>query len=71
MPNSPGTIDSNYRGEVGIIMYNNGDKNFQISLGDRIAQLVLNEVPTIIWNEVDELDETNRGATGFGDSGLK
>src|SRR3989344_686169 len=67
--NSPGTIDSGYRGEIGIILINHGKNTFKINPGDRIAQLVVakHEAPTI--EEVSELSETKRGSGGFGSSG--
>lgn len=69
--NSPGTIDSGYRNEIGIILMNLGDEPFEIEHGDRIAQLVLAKVSLIEWNEVEKLDESERGKTGYGDSGIK
>ncbi|SKA86806.1 dUTP pyrophosphatase [Caloramator quimbayensis] len=68
--NTPGTIDSDYRGEINLIMINFGNKPFIISRGDRIAQMVINkiEIPEII--EVDELDKTQRDRGGFGSTGL-
>lgn len=69
--NTPGTIDCGYRGEIGVIIYNaNCNKIVDIHKGDRIAQLVINEIPTsLIFEEVDELDNTDRGTVGFGSSG--
>lgn len=70
--NAPGTIDSNYRGEIGIIVDNTGNDEYYINEGDRIAQLVLNKVPTISWYSVDSIEalgDTNRGAGGFGSTG--
>ncbi len=67
--NSPGTIDADYRGEVGIIMINHGEANFTINSGDRIAQLVVAPVCRAELLEVAELDETVRGAGGFGHTG--
>lgn len=67
--NGVGTIDSNYRGEIGVIFDNIGSEDYTINKGDRIAQLVLNEVPIANFIEVDELDDTNRGEGGFGSSG--
>jgi dUTP pyrophosphatase len=64
--NSPGTIDSDYRGEVKVILINLGDEDFTIRNGDRIAQLVLARTETLTWDEVQILDETERGAGGFG-----
>ena len=69
--NTPGTIDSGYRNEYGIILINLSDEPFEISHGDRIAQIVLNKVEEIEWNLVENLDESERGQTGFGDSGIK
>ncbi len=69
VPNTPGTIDSDYRGELKVILINHGSEPFVISRGDRIAQLVLAPVVQAGWVEVDELDETVRGAGGFGSTG--
>ncbi|MDA1033821.1 MAG: dUTP diphosphatase [Proteobacteria bacterium] len=69
VPNTPGTIDSDYRGELKIIMINHGDEPFPIERGDRIAQLVLAPVTQAGWDEVAELVETARGAGGFGSTG--
>ncbi|WP_206241905.1 dUTP diphosphatase [Novosphingobium terrae] len=68
-PNAPGTIDSDYRGEVKIILINHGDKAFEILRGDRVAQLVLAPVVQGGWLEVEELDATDRGEGGFGSTG--
>lgn len=68
--NSPGTIDSDYRGEIGIILINHGKEDFVIKRGDRIAQMVINEVIMKNFIEVDTLDETTRGSGGFGHSGV-
>ncbi|HKX80540.1 MAG TPA: dUTP diphosphatase [Novosphingobium sp.] len=68
-PNSPGTIDSDYRGEVKVILINHGADPFEIRRGDRIAQLVLAPVTRATWLKVDELDETARGEGGFGSTG--
>ncbi|MBI4548062.1 MAG: dUTP diphosphatase [Ignavibacteriae bacterium] len=67
--NSPGTIDSDYRGEVKIILTNFGKENFIVQRGDRIAQLVLAPVVRAEWVEVKEVQQTSRGAGGFGHSG--
>ena len=67
--NSPGTIDSDYRGEVGVILVNLGAEDFIINRGDRIAQMVVAPVAQAGWIEVDDLDETARGAGGFGSTG--
>ena len=69
VPNTPGTIDSDYRGEVKIIMINHGDEAFAIQRGDRVAQLVLAPVTRAAWYAVEELDDTERGAGGFGSTG--
>jgi dUTP pyrophosphatase len=69
LPNTPGTIDSDYRGELKIIMINLGDAAFEIRRGDRVAQLVLAPVTQATWLKVDELDETARGEGGFGSTG--
>lgn len=68
--NAPGTIDSDYRGEIGIILINHGENDFIIKRGDRIAQMVINEVIMKNFIEVDTLDETARGSGGFGHSGV-
>ena len=67
--NSPGTIDSDYRGEICVILYNVSSTSFQVERGDRIAQLVFNEVPAIQLQVVNELDDTARGSGGFGSTG--
>lgn len=69
VPNTPGTIDSDYRGELKVILINLGDEPFAIARGDRIAQLVLAPVVQAAWDEVDELDATDRGEGGFGSTG--
>jgi dUTP pyrophosphatase len=67
--NTPGTIDAGYRGEIGVILYNTNDYTEKIEHGERIAQIVLNKVPTIEWEVVEELSETERGSGGFGSTG--
>ncbi|MEH6744627.1 dUTP diphosphatase [Hyphomonas sp.] len=67
--NTPGTIDSDYRGEIKVILINLGQDAFTIQRGERIAQLVLAPVTQLAWEEVDALDETDRGAGGFGSTG--
>lgn len=67
--NAPGTIDSNYRGEIGVILYNTSNEHFVIKRGDRIAQLVFQEVVTADFIQVDELSDTERGTAGFGSTG--
>jgi dUTP pyrophosphatase len=69
LPNTPGTIDSDYRGELKVILINHGDRAFDIRRGDRIAQLVLAPVVRASWLKVDELDDTARGEGGFGSTG--
>jgi dUTP pyrophosphatase len=69
--NSPGTIDADYRGEVGVILINLSQENVEIHTGDRIAQLVFAKVEQAEWNEVETLSETERGAGGFGSTGKK
>jgi len=69
VPNTPGTIDSDYRGELKVIMINHGTEPFAIKRGDRVAQLVIAPVVQAAWLEVDQLDSTERGAGGFGSTG--
>ncbi|MBI3260176.1 MAG: dUTP diphosphatase [Ignavibacteriae bacterium] len=68
--NSPGTIDSDYRGEVKVILANFGSNPFVIQRGDRIAQLVVARYEIVTWQEVNSLDETERGGGGFGSTGI-
>ncbi|QDZ06979.1 dUTP diphosphatase [Sphingomonas panacisoli] len=68
--NTPGTIDHDYRGEVKVILANLGDESFEIARGDRIAQLVPAPVQRATLDEVDELDDTDRGSGGFGSTGI-
>ena len=68
--NSPGTVDSDYRGNVGVILANFSDTPFIINPGDRVAQAVLNKFEKIEWDEVTTLNETERGTGGFGHSGI-
>lgn len=70
MVNTPGTIDSDYRGEIGVIIINHGHEPFTIKRGDRIAQMVINKYEHVCWTETDSLDETERGSGGFGHSGV-
>jgi dUTP pyrophosphatase len=67
--NSPGTIDSDYRGELKVILINHGAEPFTINRGERIGQMVLAPVTRIVWQEVENLDETVRGTGGFGSTG--
>lgn len=71
MLNTPGTIDSDYRGEVKVLAINHGNEPFEVSSGDRIAQMVIAPVYRAQVKEVDELPETNRGDGGFGSTGVK
>ena len=67
--NAPGTIDADYRGEVGVILINLSQETFEISNGDRIAQLVFAQVETARWSETEALTDTARGEGGFGSTG--
>lgn len=69
--NSPGTIDADYRGEIKVILINLGDAPVTLSRGDRIAQMIVAPVIQATWNEVSNLDDTSRGAGGFGSTGIK
>ena len=68
--NTPGTIDSDYRGEICVILINHGQISFKISRGMRIAQIIFKETPEVNLVEVDELDNTKRGSGGFGSTGV-
>ena len=68
--NSPGTIDADYRGEIGVILINLSDSDFEINSGDRIAQMVIAKHETISWKVVDKLDDSVRGDKGFGSTGV-
>jgi dUTP pyrophosphatase len=68
--NSPGTIDADYRGEVKVLLVNHGSETFVLKRGDRIAQMVVAPVTRIAWNVVETLDETARGAGGYGSTGI-
>ncbi|CDG39398.1 MULTISPECIES: dUTP diphosphatase [Asaia] len=70
LPNTPGTIDEDYRGEIGVIILNTGREDFVVTRGMRIAQAVLAPVIRLTWVEVSELDETARGTGGFGSTGI-
>jgi dUTP pyrophosphatase len=70
MVNSPGTIDADYRGEIGLVLINWGGRPFTINRGDRIAQMVISRVTRADVAEVDNLDETPRGSGGFGHTGI-
>ncbi len=69
LPNAPGTIDADYRGELSVILWNAGREPFTIQRGDRIAQLVLARVARVEWQESGELPASARGAAGFGSTG--
>jgi len=69
--NSPGTIDADYRGEIGVILVNLSEEEFVIENGERVAQLVIAKHEQAQWVEVENLDETDRGAGGFGSTGVK
>jgi len=68
--NAPGTIDADYRGEIGVILVNLSNENFVINDGERIAQMVIAQYTQATWQEVTVLDETKRGAGGFGSTGV-
>ena len=67
--NSPGTIDSDYRGEIGVILINHSNDDFIVKSGDRIAQLVIAKHEIVIWNNVESIDTSLRGEGGFGSTG--
>jgi dUTP pyrophosphatase len=67
--NSPGTIDSDYRGEIGVILVNHGKQYFEVKKGDRIAQMVVAEHAVVLWQPAESLAETDRGSGGFGHTG--
>ena len=69
--NAPGTIDADYRGDIGIILVNLSTDNFTVQPGDRIAQMVIAKYEQIQWEQVEDLSETERGAGGFGSTGKK
>ena len=68
--NAPGTVDADYRGEIGVILVNLSNENFTINDGERIAQLVIAKHERVSWEEVTILDETKRGVGGFGSTGV-
>ena len=67
--NAPGTVDSDYRGEIGVVLVNHGAEPFTVTRGMRIAQLVVAPVTRVVWSESETLDDTARGAGGFGSTG--
>lgn len=69
--NAPGTIDADYRGDIGIILVNLSTEDFTVQPGDRIAQMVIAKYEQIQWEQVEDLSETKRGAGGFGSTGKK
>jgi dUTP pyrophosphatase len=69
--NTPGTIDSGYRGEIGVILYNTSKQDFAVVTGDRIAQLVFQQYLSVNFSRVQSLDETDRGDGGFGSTGIQ
>lgn len=69
--NTPGTIDADYRGEIGIILINLGERDFTVHDGDRICQMVIKQYSHVDWEEVEELDRTRREDGAFGHTGLK
>ena len=68
--NSPGTVDADYRGEIGVILVNLSNENFVVNDGERVAQLVIAKHERVNWKEVTVLDETERGSGGFGSTGV-
>ena len=68
--NSPGTIDADYRGEIGVILVNLSNEEFIVKDGERICQMIISKHETINWEEVDVLEETKRGKGGFGHTGI-
>ena len=66
-----GVVDADYRGEVGVVLFNHGDQDFEVKMGDRIAQLILEKIDTPPVEEVQGLDDTVRGTGGFGSTGVK
>ena len=71
MLNSPGTIDADYRGEIGVILINLSEEDFVVSDGERIAQMIVAPYTKVRWAEVEELSITERGSGGFGSTGKK
>jgi len=68
--NTPGTIDADYRGEIGIILINLSGEDFVVENGERICQMVINKVESIQWSQVESLEDSKRGAGGFGHTGI-
>ena len=69
--NAPGTVDADYRGEIGVILYNTSKEDFVIEPGERIAQMVIAKYEQISWEQVEVLDKTERGDGGYGHTGVK
>lgn len=69
--NSPGTIDADYRGDVGVILINHGEEAFEVADGERVAQLVIARYESAVWKEVASLPASDRGKGGFGSTGVK
>jgi dUTP pyrophosphatase len=69
--NTPGTVDADYRGEVGVILMNHSKQDLSVKRGDRIAQMIINKIEKIVFEEVPELPDSLRGAGGFGHTGVK
>ncbi|MEM7085967.1 MAG: dUTP diphosphatase [Bacteroidota bacterium] len=69
--NAPGTVDADYRGEIGVILVNLSNENFTVENGERVAQLVIAKHERAVWEEVETLSDTQRGAGGFGSTGIK
>lgn len=69
--NAPGTIDADYRGEIGVILMNTGDSDFVVNDGERICQMVIKQYSKVEWQSVDTLDDSSRGEGGFGHTGTK
>ena len=69
--NSPGTIDSDYRGEIGVILINLSNEVFTVKNGDRIAQLIIAKHTSVVWEEAEQLEDSSRGFAGFGSTGYK
>ncbi len=69
--NAPGTIDADYRGEIGVILVNLSNKEFTVENGERIAQLIIAKHERVAWEKVESLEETSRGIGGFGSTGVK
>tara|TARA_B100002019_G_scaffold77736_1_gene67057 strand:+ start:72 stop:506 length:435 start_codon:yes stop_codon:yes gene_type:complete len=67
--NSPGTIDADYRGDIGVILINHSNEEFAVNSGDRIAQLVISKFEKVDWETSDEINSTSRGDSGFGSTG--